>query len=193
MYCCVSCSAGPPALTVNIVKSSKDSSIVVQWDKVDDFVPTTYIMTWTDENGHVVESFGLVEWSSYTITGLTLDTVYTITVAGSNICGNGPEYRTNISLSAGNVTVITNITPTVNSMTIMSITGPSTTTTTTVTNSSTATITTIIQHNTISVSNTVITTALTSHSTSTVTNIIMSSTSTANPADATTPDESSKL
>ena len=44
----------------------------------------------------------LIEQSSYTIPGLTLDTVYTTTVIAANKCGQGPEYRTNIVLPTGN-------------------------------------------------------------------------------------------
>ena len=72
------CFTGPPALTVNIMKNTESSSIVVQWDEVDDFLPTTYSVTWTSEIDHIVQVKTLIEQSSYTITGLTLDTVYTI-------------------------------------------------------------------------------------------------------------------
>ena len=41
--------AGPPALTVNITKNAESSSIVVQWNEVDDSHPTTYVVTWTSE------------------------------------------------------------------------------------------------------------------------------------------------
>ena len=43
----------------------------------------------------------LIEQSPYTITGLTLDTVYTITVTASNRCGTGPEYSTSVSFPTG--------------------------------------------------------------------------------------------
>ena len=36
---------GPPALTVNIMKNTGSSSIVVQWDEVDDSLPTIYVIT----------------------------------------------------------------------------------------------------------------------------------------------------
>ena len=103
----------PSALTVSIMKSTKSSSVVVQWDEVDDSLPTTYLVTWTSENDRTEESSGLVDFTSYTISGLTLDTVYIITVAAHNDCGTGPEYKTSISLSANtnpNTVIITAIT-----------------------------------------------------------------------------------
>ena len=75
--------------------------IVVQWDELDDSLPTTYIVTWTSERDHIVPVTNLIEQSSYTITGLTLDTVYTITVTADNRCGTGPEYLTSVSFSTG--------------------------------------------------------------------------------------------
>ena len=88
---------------MNITKNTESSSIVVQWDKVDDSLPTTYIVTWTSERDlNNVQVKVLLEQSSYTITGLTLDTVYTITVTASNKCGTGPEYSTSISFPTGN-------------------------------------------------------------------------------------------
>ena len=67
---------------------------------MDDSLNTTYIVTWTDETNSM-QSHTLIEQSSCTITGLTLDKVYTITVTASNRCGTGPEYRTNISFPTG--------------------------------------------------------------------------------------------
>ena len=94
-------STGPPALTVNITKNTESSSIVVQWDEVDDSLHTIYIVTQTSERDlNNIQIKTLEEQSSYTITGLTLDTVYTITVTASNRCGQGPEYSTIVSLSA---------------------------------------------------------------------------------------------
>ena len=89
------------------MKNIESSSIVVQWDAVDDSLPTTYTITWTDE-GDLFEVATLTEQTSYTITGLTLDTVYIITVTASNMCGTGPEFRTSISFPTG-ITSIINI------------------------------------------------------------------------------------
>ena len=91
---------GPPALTVNIIENIESLSIVVQWDTVDDSLPTTYIIIWTDE-GDLFEVAILTEQTSYTKTGLTLDTVYTITVNAANKCGSGPEFSTSISFPTG--------------------------------------------------------------------------------------------
>ena len=78
------------------------SSIVVQWDAVDDSLITTYTVTWTRAGGRLQEvTVTLTEQTSYTITGLTLDTVYTITVTAANDCGNGPEFSTTVSFLAG--------------------------------------------------------------------------------------------
>ena len=95
---------------MNIVKNTKNSSVVVQWDVVDDSIDTTYVVTWTSERGHTEQSPGLVNFRSYTITGLTLDTVYNITVTANSKCGTGPEYNTSVSLSANtnpNTVIIT--------------------------------------------------------------------------------------
>ena len=91
---------GPPALTVDITENARDLSVVLQWDEVDNSLPTDYTVTWT--NGSTpTQSITLIEQSSYTIAGLTLDTVYNISVFAANECGQGPVYMTNISFSAG--------------------------------------------------------------------------------------------
>ena len=82
------------------MKNITSSSIVVQWDAVDDFLPTAYTITWTDDRDlHGADI--VAEQTSYTITGLTLDTVYTIAVTAGNRCGGGPEYMTSISFHTG--------------------------------------------------------------------------------------------
>ena len=74
---------------------------------MDDSLPTTYTVTWTSERDlNNVQVKTLIEQSSYTITGLTLDTVYTISVTASNKCGTGPEYSTSISFRTGNTFTI---------------------------------------------------------------------------------------
>ena len=80
------------------MKDFESSSVVVQWDEMDDV--TNYTVTWTSEN-ILLQSHTLIEQSSYTITGLTFDTVYTITVAASNSHCTGPEYRTIVLFSVG--------------------------------------------------------------------------------------------
>ena len=91
---------GPPGLTVDVIENTRDLSVVVQWVVVDDSLPTDYTVTWTSENTPI-QSVTQLEQSSYTITGLTLDTVYNISVVAANKCGQGPEYMTNVSFSTG--------------------------------------------------------------------------------------------
>ena len=90
------------------MKNTESSSIVVQWDEVDDSLTTSYIVTWTSERDHTESSPGLTDLTSYTIPGLILDTVYTVTVTANNICGPGPEYRTNVTLFASTYPSIVN-------------------------------------------------------------------------------------
>ena len=112
------------------MKNTESLSIVVQWDEVDDSFSTTYVITWTSERDHIKRSASLVGLTSYTITGLTLDTVYTLTVTAYNVCGTGPEYRTNISLTT-DITSATSspaVTACINTMAIMATANPTTTT-----------------------------------------------------------------
>ena len=116
------------------MKSIESLSIVVQWDVVDDFLPTTYAATWGDR----IDQFDTVdEQTSYTITGLTLDTVYTITVSAANRCGSRPEFRTSVPFSTDTTSTTSSISPTVtastNPVTIISTENPSSSTTTTTT------------------------------------------------------------
>ena len=92
---------GPPALTMNIVRNIETSSVVVLWDEVDDSLPTTYVVTWTSDVTNSIQSHTLIEQSSYTITGLTLDTIYTITVTASDRCGTGPNSTASVTISTG--------------------------------------------------------------------------------------------
>ena len=91
---------------------------------MDDFLITIYTVIWTREKDHNLQSVTLLEQTSYTITGLTLDTVYTIIVTAANRCGDGPEFIASISLSADTTSTTPSISPTVtasaNPMTIMS-------------------------------------------------------------------------
>ena len=99
---------------MNVIENTTALSTVVQWDEVDDSLTTTYIVIWTSERDHIVHPVILTEQSSYTITGLTLDTVYTITVTAANRCGQGPEYRTTILLATDTTSTIVAPTPSVN-------------------------------------------------------------------------------
>ena len=109
-----SVSTGPPALvTVSVTKNNERLSSVIQWDAVDRSLATNYTVTWTNDTDPT-QSVATTMETSYTITGLILDTVYTITVAAVNMCGSGPEFTTSISFPTGTTTTtIPNITPTV--------------------------------------------------------------------------------
>ena len=131
-------------------KNVTNSSVVVQWNEVEDYLLTTYTVTWTSESDPSnVQSAALIEQTSYTITGLTLDTVYTIDVIAANRCGTGPEFTTSVSLSTDTTSTTSSISPTVttstNLMTIISTATPNSANTTTTTDitSINAAITTI--------------------------------------------------
>ena len=100
MYACFT---GPSALQVITTKSTMRLSVVVQWDEVYSTVPITYLVTWTSERGHNGSSPGLTYLTSYTITGLMLDRVYTIIVAANNKCGTGPENKSSVSFPTGTI------------------------------------------------------------------------------------------
>ena len=106
---------------MNLAKNITNSSVFIQWDAVNDSLPTTYIITWTRAGGGLQPATP-TEQTSYTITGLTLDTVYTITVTAANTCGSGPEFSTSIILSTNATSNTSSISPTVtasaNSMSI---------------------------------------------------------------------------
>ena len=131
---------------MNIIKNIENSLIIVQWDAVD---ATIYTVTWTDEKD--VDGVDTVdEQTSYTITGLTLDTVYTITVTAANMCGDGPEFITSILFFAVTTfttaptispSVGTTITYTVNPVSII-VSATTTTITTTMTITASAITTT---------------------------------------------------
>ena len=158
----------PTALTVNVTKSVASSSIVVQWDAVDDSLITTYVVTWT-KNGVNLQTATLTERTSYTITGLTLDTVYTITVTARNDCDRGPEFTTSVLFSANTVSTILNISPT----TITTISATTTAISVTTTATSTASIT-----NTTTITSTITTTAITTNATTTTVDTTSNITST---------------
>ena len=80
-------------------------SIAVQWNAVDDFLHTSYVVRWNSRKDQF-QAASVVKQTSYTITGLTLDTVYTITVTPSNMCGDGPQFRTTVSLPTGTLAVL---------------------------------------------------------------------------------------
>ena len=198
--CIISVYAGPLGLTVNIMKNVTNLSIAVQLEVVNDFLPTTYTVVWTDERAdYQVATVDYYEQTSYTTTGLTLDTVYTITVTAANRCGQGPEFRNSIPFSADTTSTTSSISPTVttstNPMTIISTVNPSSTTTTTALVSSVAstTTTTTTLHTSTLIKSSIIPTVITYPSTTTTSNIVNSPNPTIIPADTTTVDEISKF
>ena len=86
---------------MNVIENATALSTVVQWDEVDDSLTTTYTVTWSSERDHITHPVALIEQSSYTITGLTLDTLYIVIVTASNICGQGPEFMTSVLFPTG--------------------------------------------------------------------------------------------
>ena len=64
-------------------------SFVVQWDAVNDIFPVTYTVRWYGEDGS--NGTASVTGLSFTITGLTANTSYNVTVVAVNTCcGEGP-------------------------------------------------------------------------------------------------------
>ena len=105
--------SGPSTLQVNVMENIERSSIVIQWDAVDDSLTTTYTITWSRAGGSSKNVSTITEPTSYTITGLTLDTVYIITVTAANTCDSGPEFSTSILLSTVTTSTTSSISPTV--------------------------------------------------------------------------------
>ena len=174
---------------MNIIKNAESSSVVVQWDKVDDSLPTTYTVTWTSERYlNDIQSKTIEEQSSYTITGLTLDTVYIITVYATNKCGTGPEYSASVSLTtSSNTSAITSTMAIISAASSSTSTGsnavinPSATTTDSITTSGITNLKT---------SSTNPSAVITSTYTATDN---MSPVSTTHPVDTSTADENSKI
>ena len=117
-----------------------DVSFVVQWDAVINQSVDRYIVNWSDGT-NPVESV-VIHNTSYTVTGLTPNTTYTVTVAAVNMCGTGlastgnNSVTTNVLFSVNTTSttsVFHDVTPTVtiNTITTNSITYPTSTMNTT--------------------------------------------------------------
>ena len=144
------------------MKNIESSSIVVQWDAVNDSLITTYTVTWTRTGGSSPQVATLAEQTSFTITGLTLDTVYTITVTAANDCGTAPEFKTSIILSINTTFTISSINSYVTVSTNPMITSNSIPNSTTTTAAATSTISSFKFFNTVTITTATITTVMTS-------------------------------
>ena len=69
-------------------KDIKNDSFVVQWDAVTDIFSVSYTVRWYGED---IDSSNITNKLSYTVTGLTSNTSYNVTVFAINTCcGAGP-------------------------------------------------------------------------------------------------------
>ena len=81
----------PYSTPINIrfpVANITDVSFVVQWDAVINQSVDRYIVNWTDGTNSIQTV--TVNETSYNITGLSPNIIYTVTVAAVNKCGTGP-------------------------------------------------------------------------------------------------------
>ena len=103
-------------MNVRIRDDITNESFVVLWDEVMDIFTITYNVTWYDESGII--GMDTVNSPPYTVTGLTANTSYNVTVVAINTCcGGGPvsapvmtnmrEPTSSPTHSPGNVTVCT--------------------------------------------------------------------------------------
>ena len=116
-YACVctnSCFIGP-SKPMNIRFHTTNVSIFVQWDAIINQHVDRYIVNWTDGTNPIQSV--IAHKISYTVTGLTPNTTYIVTVAAVNKCGTSADsssVRTNVSSIHG-------VTPTVTINTITTI------------------------------------------------------------------------
>ena len=78
---------GPPIAPINIRFSPDDitnESLVIQWDAVIDLFTVTYIVRWYRGDEEI--GMASVDEPSYTVTGLTANTFYGVTVVAINTC-----------------------------------------------------------------------------------------------------------
>ena len=111
------CNADVPSGVMNVIirDGITNESFVVLWDEVMDIFTITYNVTWYNDSGII--GMNTVNSPPYTVTGLTANTSYNVTVGAINTCGAGPvsdviEAMTNMreptsspTHSPGNVTV----------------------------------------------------------------------------------------
>ena len=85
--------AGTPAAAPTNIRFPPDDitseSFIVQWDEVEDFFTVNYTVRWY--RGDDVIRMASVDGLSYTVTGLSANTSYNVTVVAINTCcGAGP-------------------------------------------------------------------------------------------------------
>ena len=98
----------PDAVMITTTYNNASGSLLVQWNEVTDYFTVNYTVTWYDESSIV----GMVTVNSppYTVTGLTANISYNVTVVAINTCcGAGPVSNvivntTSTSTTPGNVT-----------------------------------------------------------------------------------------
>ena len=83
--------ADKPGAPVNVrilPENIKSDSFIVQWNQVTDVFPITYTVRWYGED---IDNTTTTNGLSYTVTGLTSNTSYSVTVVAINTCcGAGP-------------------------------------------------------------------------------------------------------
>ena len=75
-------------MNVRIRDDITSESFVVLWDEVMDIFTITYNVTWYNDSGII--GMDTVNSPPYTVTGLTTNTSYNVTVVAINTCGAGP-------------------------------------------------------------------------------------------------------
>ena len=89
--CIYYCNADVPSgiRNVRIRGDITSESFVVLWDEVMDIFTITYNVTWYNDSGII--GMDTVNSPPYTVTGLTANTPYNVTVVAiNNCCGAGP-------------------------------------------------------------------------------------------------------
>ena len=113
---------------VRIREDITSESFVVLWDEVMDIFNITYNVTWYNDSGII--GMDAVNSPPYTVTGLTTNTSYNVTVVAINTCcGAGPvsvpvkamtndEPPTTVPSTSHPTTSLTTLPPTLNNITL---------------------------------------------------------------------------